>query len=184
MYWNVQTHHFLYCRLYQQMLQRGRLWSSNLLVFERTHIALRAMARSSKCMFTSILLNYVNHLAAQTQFRFSDTHFSNKPKASSLCARVGVVAAAGNCVPSATRSAPSVKISTNLFSHVVDLWILNTPFEGVRDTYVRQMELRGLSRQYALNHMSEYDPPSWVPGWARPQFNINNEAKVLTYYKL
>ena len=160
------------------MVLWGRLWSTNMLVFERTHIALRGMARSSKCMFTSILLNYVNYLAAQTVYRFSDTQFANTPKASSLTSRVGVVEALGHCVPSAVATAPNARFSDKLFCHIMDLWILNTTFERHRNSYIKQMELIGIDRQYAILHMSEWTPPTSIPQWAKQRFQVNRKAKV------
>ena len=183
MFWNVQTHHFFYCRLFEQMKLWGRFWSSNMLVFERTHIAIRRMARSSKNMFVSILLNYMNHLAAQTRYRFSETKFANKPKASSLSSRVGVVDAEGRCVSSGTASAPLASFSDTVFSHIIDLWVLNTPFENYRDNYLKKMEARGITRQYAQVQMASWNPPVSMPLWARTKFRINREAKVIEMFK-
>jgi hypothetical protein len=179
MYWNVQTHHFLYCRLHEQIKLWGRMKASNCLVFERTHICLRSMARSSKCMLESMKLNYVNYLAAQMHYRFGSTHFANDPRKSSLKSRVGVVEARGHCEPSATSSAPQAKFSDNLFSHIIDCWIANTEFEAERDKYVEAMEDKGITRIEAQIIMYQWTPPNTMPPKLRDMFNINRRAKVL-----
>jgi hypothetical protein len=178
MFFNLQTHHFLYCRLPRQMELWGRLWAGNILCFERNHIGLRSMARSSKCMLMSIYLNYVNFLSAQLEYRFTTT-FVNEPRPSALCARTEMKDEKGECEPGNVQSAPDAHISDRLFSHIIDNWVKLTDFEPIRANYFQAMETIGVDRMYANVHMSEYD--SQHPSEAmRSKFQINRDAKVRT----
>ena len=135
-------------------------------------------------MFVSILLNYVNHLAAQTHYRFSGTVFANPPKASSLSSRVGVQEERGHCVPTAYDNAPDFRLPDIVFSHIIDCWIARHRFEGHRDRYLTVMESRGVPRQYAQLNMSEWNPPDSTPLWAKKRFKINRVAKVCILFKM
>ena len=160
------------------MLLWNRIWSSNCLVFERTHVPLRSMARSSKNMMASIANNYVNHLKAQTVWRMTDQEFSNPAKKSALVSRVGVSEAVGHCVPSGVASAPYTSVSDLVFSHIIDCWTLNTPFENVQRTYLNKMEAQGIGRVYALCNMDQWRPPNTVSEAHRKQCKLNRRLQV------
>lgn len=159
----------------------GRFWSSNTLVFERAHIPLRSMVRSSKALLMSIFHNYTNYLETQTEYRFCG-QFVNKPKASSICARTSLPVARGFCQPVGVASAPSVTLDGDLLSHVIDWWVKQTDFEPIRNDYLDRMAARGITRTYAQTHMDEFNATAadLAPEMVA-KFKINRQAKVSSF---
>jgi hypothetical protein len=102
-------------------------------------------------MLVSLMKNYVNHLAAQTIYRFDESStFANKPKQSSLSSRTEPLIAAGHCEAAGAASAPEVSFEDRLFSHIIDAWVVRSPFETVFNKYVKAELAKGIPRVDAL----------------------------------
>ena len=128
-------------------------------------------------MLVSIFNNYINYLCTQLEYRFT-TEFVNKPKDTAICQRTGVPVPIGHVAPAGLLSAPEAQISDLLFSHIIDWWVQNTPFESARDAYIDQMAHIGIPRVYAQVHMSEYKSTHREPD-VRAKFVVNRRAKVV-----
>ena len=133
-------------------------------------------------MLASIFNNYINHLCTQLEYRFSTT-FVNKPKKTALCQRTGVFIPIGHVEPDGLTSAPETKISDLLFSHIIDWWVQNTPFEHARNVYIDEMEQNGIPRLYSQVHMGEYKSLHNNPA-VRAKFKVSRFAKVVYFFAI
>lgn len=103
-YWNTITKHLLYCRLFQQIEDWGRLSFSNMLPFERMHVLLKSFARSSKNMLVSISKNNHLYVMSENSDRFKQHRYANKPRHSNILVQQDVPEAKGNVTIKALNS--------------------------------------------------------------------------------
>jgi hypothetical protein len=138
-FWNTLAKQFISCRLYEQILLHGRLHAHNMLIYERIHVLLKGMCRSSKSMQRSVGNAYGMYSLSQIKNRFGDTKWANEAKQSSLGARFEAVEAKGEALPVSIKSAVDSILPDHVYSQIIDAYAAKDEFltfRNLRDRFL------------------------------------------------
>lgn len=143
LYWCTLTRHMLVCRLIRQLERHGAFWAQNALTFEREHVFVKSLLRSSKHLMSSIAANYGLNLASQL-WRFDNPEKWVMPgKLSSLYNRTlskdpALALEAKPLIGKKNYRPLRVLLTDDLFTQVQDLWAIHEPvFDRLRERWNR-----------------------------------------------